>query len=99
MEKMYMVSLCYRGGLLGGGLVVEDERITYGTTKLQVPPEIRKLQLPFCRIKSMEKSMALFLPTVTIHMKDGQTWKFLVFHRNSFLTHLEAAMVAYASSD
>lgn len=99
MEKMYMVSLCYRGGLLGGGLVVDDERITYGTTKLQVPPEIRKLQLPFCRIKSVEKSKALFLPTVTIGMEDGKEWKFLVFRRSSFLTHLKTAMDAYVSGD
>ena len=92
-----MVSLCYRGGLLGGGLVVDDERITYGTTKLQVPPEIRNLTLPFCRIKGVEKSKALFLPTVTIEMKDGAAWKFLVFGRNSFLANLKTAMDEYAS--
>ena len=99
MDKMYMVSLCDRGGLLGGGLAREDERITYGTTKLQVPPEIRKFQLPFCRIKSVEKSKALFLPPVTIGMEDGKEWKFLVFRRNSFLTSLKAAMYAYSSGD
>ena len=99
MDKMYMVSLCYYGGLLGGGLAIEDERITYGTTKLQVPPEIRKFQLPFCRIRSVEESKALFLPTVTIGMEDGKEWKFLVFRRNSFLTNLNAAMAAYSSGD
>ena len=99
MEKMYIVSLCYRGGLLGGGLVVDDERITYGTTKLQVPSDIRKLQLPYCRIKSVEKSKALFLPTVTIGMEDGKEWKFLVFGRNRFLTHLKTAMDTYASGE
>lgn len=99
MEKIYMVSLCYLGGLLGGGLVLDDERITYGTTKLQVPPEIRNLQLPYCRIKAVEKSRALFLPTVTVKMQDGKEWKFLVFRQSSFLTHLKAAMDAYASGD
>ena len=99
MDKMYMVSLCYRGGLLGGGLAIEDERITYGTTKLQVPPEIRKFQLPFCRIKNVEKSKALFLPTVTIWMEDGREWKFLVFRRGSFLSNLKIAMDEYASGD
>ena len=99
MDKMYLVSLCYYGGLLGGGLVIDDERITYGTTKLQVPPEIRNLQLPFCRIKSVEKSKALFLPTVTIGMEDGKEWKFLVFRRNSFLSNLKIAMDEYASGD
>ena len=99
MDKIYMVSLCWRGGLLGGGLVLDNERITYRTTKLQVPPEIRKFSLPFCRIRSVEKSRALFLPTVTIKMQDGREWKFLIFGRGSFLTNLKAARGAYASGD
>ena len=99
MEKMYIVSLCYHGGLLGGGVVLDDERITYGTTKLQVPTRIRNLQLPYCRIKSVEKSKALFLPTVTIKMQDGMEWKLRVFGRNSFLTNLKTAMDAYASGE
>lgn len=96
MDKTYMASLCHQG-LLGGGLFLDDERVTYRTGKLQVPPEIRSLQLPFCRIKAVEKSKALFLPTVTIKMKDGKAWKFLVFGRKGFLTSLKTAMDAYAS--
>lgn len=99
MEKLYMVSLCYRGGLLGGSLVVDDERLTYSTTKLQVPKDIRRFQLPFCRIRRVEKSKALFLPTATITMEDGTAWKFLVFGRNGFLSNLKTAMGAYASGD
>ena len=94
MEKTYLASLCYQG-LLGGGLFLDDERVTYRTGKLQVPPEIRKLDLPFCRIRSVEKSKALFLPTVTISMEDGRVWKFLVFDRGSFLRNLEKAMQDY----
>lgn len=95
MDKMYMVSLCYQGGLLGGALFLDDERVRFGSTKLQIPPEIRKFDLPFCRIRSVEKSRALFLPTVTIKMEDGRAWKFLVFGRGSFLKHLGKAMDAY----
>lgn len=40
----------------------------------------------------MERSKALFLPTVTIKMEDGRTWEFLVFRRGSFLKNLEQAM-------
>ena len=54
MDKMYVVSLCWRGGLLGGELRLDDERLTYYTTKLTVPPEIRKMPLPYCRIKGVE---------------------------------------------
>ncbi len=98
MDKTYMASLCYHG-LLGGGLFLDDERVTYCTGKLSVSPEIRNLQLPFCRIKGVEKSRALFLPTVTIRIEDGREWKVLVFGRNSFLKNLKAAMDAYASGD
>ena len=96
MEKTYIASLC-KNGLLGGGLFLDDERVTYRTGKLQVSPEIRNLRLPFCRIKSVEKSKALFLPAVTIGMEDGRAWKFVVFGRKGFLDSLKTAMDAYAS--
>ena len=99
MEKMYMVSLCYSGGLLGGALYLDDERVTFRSTKLQVPPDIRNMPLPYCRIKRVEKSKALFLPTVTIEMEDGRERKFLVFRRNSFLASLKTAMDEYAASE
>lgn len=99
MGKMYVVSLCYSGGLLGGALYLDDERVTYRTTKLQVPPEIRNMPLPYCRIRRVEKSKALFLPTVTIEMEDGRERKFLVFGRNSFLANLKTAMDAYTADE
>ncbi len=94
MDKTYIASLCYQG-LLGGALFLDDERVTYRTEKLQVPPEIRNLALPFCRIKNVEKSKALFLPTLTIQMSDGNAWKFIVFGRDSFLSNLKTAITAY----
>ena len=99
MEKMYMVSLCYSGGLLGGALYLDGERVTYRTTKLQVPPEIRNMPLPYCRIRRVEKSKALFLPTVTIETEDGRERKFLVFRRGGFLRDLKTAMDEYAASE
>ena len=99
MEKMYMVSLCYSGGLLGGALYLDDERVTYRSTKLQVPPEIRNMPLPYCRIRRVEKSKALFLPTVTVEMEDGRERKFLVFGRKSFLSNMKAAMDEYAAGE
>ena len=99
MEKMYVVSLCYGGGLLGGALYLDDERVTFRSTKLQVPPEIRNMPLPYCRIRRVEKSKALFLPTVTIEMEDGRERKFLVFGRKSFLANLKTAMDEYASGE
>ena len=99
MGKMYMASLCYSGGLLGGALYLDDERVTFRSTKLQVPPGIRNMPLPYCRIRRVEKSKALFLPTVTVEMEDGRERKFLVFGRKSFLTNLKTAMDEYASGE
>ena len=99
MGKMYVVSLCYSGGLLGGALYLDDERVTYRTTKLQVPPEVRNMPLPYCRIRRVEKSKALFLPPVTIEMEDGRERKFLVFRRGGFLRDLKTAMDEYAASE
>ena len=99
MEKMYMASLCYGGGLLGGALFLDDERVTFRSTKLQVPPEIRNMPLPYCRIRRVEKSKALFLPTVTIEMEDGREEKFLVFGRKGFLANLKTAMEKYAADE
>ena len=99
MEKMYVVSLCYSGGLLGGALYLDDERVTFRSTKLQVPPEIRNMPLPYCRIRRVEKSKALFLPTVTIEMEDGRERKFFVFGRGGFLTDLKTAMEKYAADE
>ena len=99
MEKMYMVSLCYSGGLLGGALYLDDERVTFRSTKLQVPPEIRNMPLPYCWIRRVEKSKTLFLPTVTIETEDGRERKFLVFGRRGFLADLKTAMDKYASDE
>lgn len=91
---IYMASLCWRG-LLGGWLVIDDERVTYHTGKLQVPAEIRELPMPFCRITAVERSKLAFLPTVTIRLQNGREWQFLVLGRKSFLRYLEKAMTAY----
>ena len=48
--KQYFVTSLFWNGLLGGGLTVDPEGITYHTGKLTVPPEIRKLKLPYGEI-------------------------------------------------
>ncbi len=92
--KTYAASLCWRG-LLGGWLVIGDERVSYRTGKLQVPAEIRELDMPFCRITGVERSNLAFLPTVTVRLQNGREWQFLVFGRKGFLRKLEEAMAAY----
>ena len=92
--KTYLASLCYQG-LLGGAVYIGDDRVSYRTGKITVPPEIRALDMPFCRIRGVERTRLAFLPTVTFRMQNGREWQLLVFGRGSFLKNLEKAMEEY----
>ena len=41
MKKSFMCSLCH-GGIIGGGLYLDDEKITYKTNKLTVDAKYKK---------------------------------------------------------
>jgi len=88
--KQYFVTSLFWNGLLGGGLTVDPEGITYHTGKLTVPPEIRKLKLPYGEISEYFPQRHLLLPTVLIRMKDGSEYRFLVFARKRFLQAVDA---------
>lgn len=94
MEKIYIASVC-KGGILGGALVMTDEKVAFHTGKLTVSPRLRNLELPFCRIQTVGRSRLAFLPTVTFKMKDGEVWQFVVFGRKGFLSNLRMAMDEY----
>ena len=42
MKKVFMCSLCHKG-IIGGGLYLDSESITYKTQKLTVDKKYRKL--------------------------------------------------------
>ena len=88
MKKVFSVSLC-REGILGGGMFVEPEKLTYRTGKLTVSPRLRNLEMPVCDIANVSRGRMLFLPTFTLKMKNDEEFKFIVFAGNSFLKTLK----------
>lgn len=84
MKKYFIVSLC-RNGLLGGGIVVDENKITYKTGKLTIPDKFRNLEMRYSEIEGFSVGRLLGLPTVTIKMKDSESYKFVVFARKKFM--------------
>jgi len=88
MKNYFIVSLC-KNGILGGGLVVSDDSITYRTNKLTVPQKYRSLMMQYKNIQGLSKAWMLCFPTVTVHMDDGESYKFIVFSRAKLISLLE----------
>jgi hypothetical protein len=83
-NKTYIASLC-RNGILGGGIYVEEEGVRYRTGKVTVPAKYRNLLMRYEDISETVPDTFGLLPTVSIKMKDGESYRFLVFGRKSFL--------------
>lgn len=92
MRKMFVASLC-RNGILGGGLYVDAESVTYRTGKLTVPETYRKLKMAFEEITAVSTGWLLCFPTVTIKLRDQEEYKFIVFARKQFLYTISQAGV------
>ena len=88
MKRYFIVSLC-KNGILGGAIVADSEAITFHTGKVTVPKEIRRLEMNYRDITGFETGWALVYPTVTITMKDGREYKFIVFGRKRFTRTLQ----------
>ena len=83
MKRYFIVSLCH-GGVLGGGIVADDESITYRTNKLTVSQKYRNLEMKYCDIQGFSRKWVLCFPIFSINMKSGETYKFLVFNPKRF---------------
>lgn len=78
MKKYFVVSLI-KNGILGGGIVADSEAIIYHTGKLTIPQEYRHIIMKYEDICEVTKGWLFVLPTVTIKMKSGKEYKFVVF--------------------
>lgn len=92
MKRVYVASLC-KNGLLGGGLYIDDEKITFRTGKITVPPQLRNLELTFKNMTDIRKERIIILPVAAVSMKNGEEWKFFVLRRNDFV-HTAKALIA-----
>ena len=87
MGKYFVGSLC-KNGLIGGGITAEEDAITYHTGKVTVPKEIRRLVMKYEDIEGLTLDRLLILPTVTVRMRGGGEYQFVVFGRNRFVSTL-----------
>lgn len=88
MRKAFMCSLCHRG-LLGGALYLDDSSVTYKTQKLTVDKIYRNLVLPRAEIDSLSWKTVVF-PIASFRMKDGKTYRFMIFNKKRFCRCYEA---------
>ena len=82
MGKTFVCSLC-RNGIIGGGLYIDEQSITYSTQKLTVSPLYRSLVLPMNEIRELSWSQ-MVVPVAAISMKDGECYKFIIYNKSGF---------------
>lgn len=82
MRKAFMCSLCHNG-LLGGGLYLDHQAVTYRTQKLTVNEQYRNLILPLDEINEISWKWIVF-PVATFHMKNGESYKIIIFNKWRF---------------
>ncbi len=87
-KDVYHVSLC-KNGILGGLLYLKDEEMVYCTNKLTVPENIRRLHMPYREILEITRAP---YHTAVVSMKNGETYRFLVFGRKGFLQKIYTKM-------
>ena len=80
--KYFVCSLCHNG-ILGGGLYLDGQSLTYKTNKLTVDKKYRNLVLPFQEIKEISWKRIIF-PIATVNMKNGEAYKFIIFNKRRF---------------
>ncbi len=83
MRQYYVASLC-REGILGGGIVADDEGITYKTGKVTVSQRFKNLEMKYGDIRDFSKKRALCFPVFTVFMNDGESYKFIIFSPKRF---------------
>ena len=49
----------------------------------------RSLEIPYSSIEDVKTGWALFFPTVTFSLKNGLSYRFIVFGRKKFLSRLD----------
>lgn len=82
MRKAFMCSLCHNG-IIGGGLYLDPQAVTYVCQKLTVEQKYKKLVLPLREIDELTWKWIVF-PIATFHMKNGENYRMLIFNKPRF---------------
>ena len=80
--KSFACSLCHNG-IIGGGLHLDRQSLTYKTNKLTVDKKYRNLVLPMQEIKQISWKRIIF-PVATVDMKNGESYQFMIFNSSRF---------------
>ncbi len=83
MKKSFICSLICHNGIIGGGLYIEDNAITYKTKKLTVDRKYKKLILSLNEIRELTWKRIVF-PVATFHMTSGENYKLIIFNKRRF---------------
>jgi hypothetical protein len=78
-----MCSLICHNGIVGGGLYIENNAITYKTNKLTVDRKYRNLVLSLNEIRELTWKWIIF-PIATFHMMSGENYKIIIFNKRRF---------------
>ena len=82
MRNVFMCSLCHNG-ILGGGLYLDHQAVTFRTQKLTVSEQYRNLILPLNEMKGISWKWIVF-PVATFSMKNREQYKFIIFNKWRF---------------
>lgn len=83
MKKAFCGSIICRNGILGGGIYIEDNAITYKTNKLTVDKKYKNLVLPIDEVSELSWKWVV-LPVATLQMANGEKYKFIIFNKKRF---------------
>lgn len=83
MKKSFMGSLICHNGIVGGGVYIDEESITYKTNKLTVDKKYKNLVLPLNEICKLTWKWIVF-PIATMQMTSGEQYKFIIFNKGRF---------------
>ena len=82
VRKVFMCSLCHNG-ILGGGLYLDNNSVTYKTQKLTVSEQYKNLVLPMSEIEGITWKWIIF-PVATFRMKTGAKYNIIIFNKWRF---------------
>lgn len=88
MRDVYIASFCHEG-VLGGAIYLKEDKAIYRTNKATVDEKYRNLEMPYKDMTELKSGHCLFFPTVTVTLKEGAAYKFIVFFRKRFLRRVE----------
>lgn len=90
MKKSFMSSLICHNGIVGGGIYINDNSITYKTNKLTVDSKYKNLVLPLKEISELKWKRIIFAIAI-LTMTDGEEYRFIIFNKRRFIKHYNKA--------